>query len=443
MPYTEMETTEFKLTLIAEHAKRNRTMKFMSIAHLLNADFLLSCFKSLNRNKATGIDNVTWYEYNANLYENIERLVERLKSKSYTPIPAKRVYIPKGDGKRRPLGISAIENKIVELGIKRILESIYEQDFSNQSFGFRPERSCHHALKEIHQLVTYNPTNHIVEADIKGFFDNVNHDLLMEALGIRISDKSMLMLIEKFLKAGYIDDGLLVTSEKGTPQGSILSPILANVFLHYVLDYWFENTVKTITRGFCEIVRYADDFVCTVQYIDDAIKIERMLVERFNKLKLEIHPDKSKRITFGRFESQSAKKQGRRPNTFTFLGITHYCTKSRRGGFKIGRKTCRKKFREKCNKLKAWIKKNRHLPIRVFWDGLAVRLRGHYQYYGVSENSKSIDRFYRVMIKSVHKWLNRRSQRGRMTWQKLNDYLNYYPLPRPSIKHSFYTKSMF
>ena len=260
MSYTEMKTTEFKLTLITEHAKRDKSTRFTSIAHLLNVEYLKTGFNSLNRNKAKGVDDVSWYDYNEHLDENLEKLVERLKKKSYRPIPAKRVYISKSDGKKRPLGISAIESKIVELGIKKILSSIYEEDFSNQSFGFRPKRSCHDALKEASRLITFSPTNHIVEADIKGFFDNVSHEILLDFLKLRIADKSMLMLIEKFLKAGYMEEGVFVSTDKGTPQGSIISPILANVFLHYVLDEWFEKTVKKHTRGFCELVRYADDF---------------------------------------------------------------------------------------------------------------------------------------------------------------------------------------
>lgn len=230
MPYTEMGNTEFKLALISRHAKGNKQMQFTSLAHLLNADFLTHCFYSLNRNKALGQDNVSWYDYSEKVGENIEALVERLKRQSFSPIPARRVYIPKGDGKFRPLGISAIENKIVEKALITILSCIYEQDFSDNSYGFRPQRNCHQALKELNDLIMFSSVNHIVEADIKGFFDNVSHDLLMKALKIRIKDSVMLALIERFLKAGYVDDGLLVKSDKGTPQGSILqsSVILPN-----------------------------------------------------------------------------------------------------------------------------------------------------------------------------------------------------------------------
>jgi group II intron reverse transcriptase/maturase len=282
--------------------------------------------------------------------------------------------------------------------------------------------------------------NHIVEADIKGFFDNVAHDLLLDTLKIRIKDSAMLSLITKFLKAGYVDDRLLVRSDKGTPQGSILSPILANIFLHYILDEWFEQTVKQHAKGFCEIVRYADDFVCVVQYADDAEQIEKALKNRFNKFKLEIHPEKSRRFTFGRYEKKNAEQQDRKANTFDFLGFTHFCDKTRRGRYKLGRKTARKKFIPKVKEMNKWLKDNRNLTkTKDWWKILEAKLRGHFQYYGVSGNYQSIDAFYRRTIQMVHKWLNRRSQKRKMSWTKFNEYLEHYPLPKPSIKHNFYT----
>ena len=236
MPYTEMGKTWQALPLISGHAQRDHDLQFTSLAHLLDVEYLRDCYQSLKRNKAVGIDNVSWEEYGRNLEENLPGLVSRLKRKTYKPIPARRVYIPKSKTEKRPLGISALENKIVERGITWILEAIYEQDFLNCSYGFRPDRNAHQALKEINDLIMFQPVNHLVEADIKGFFDNVSHELLMDFIRLRVKDTTLLELIEKFLNAGYIDEGVLVRSDKGTPQGSILSPILANVFLHYVLD---------------------------------------------------------------------------------------------------------------------------------------------------------------------------------------------------------------
>jgi group II intron reverse transcriptase/maturase len=440
--YAETGKTQNKLPLIAEHARRDYTFQFTSLAHLLDAEYLRGCYLSLNRNKAVGIDKVSWEEYGIELDSNLEKLVSRLKRKKYKPIPAKRVYIPKNESETRPLGISALENKIVERGIRQILESIYEQDFLDYSYGFRPKRSCHQALKRINDLIMFKPVNHIVEADIKGFFDNVDHERLMGFIRNRIVDTTLLDLIEKFLKAGYVDDGLLVRTDTGTPQGSIISPILANIFLHYVLDEWFEKTVKTHVSGFCELVRYADDFVCVVRYADDAKKIEEGLKNRFNKFGLEIHPTKSRRITFGRFEEENAKTQKRKPNTFDFLGITHFCGRSRRGKFKIGRKTSRKKFASKCKEMNDWLRDVRNkAKTKEWWKILAAKLRGHFQYYGVSDNYRSIDRFYRRTLKMVKKWLNRRSQKRKMSWGKFCEYIEHYPLPKPRITCKFYTMS--
>jgi RNA-directed DNA polymerase len=442
MPYTEMNNTWDKLFLISEHAKREPQLQFTSLVHLLNSGFLKDCYNSLNRNKAVGIDGVCWGGYGENLDDNVEGLITRMKHKRYKPIPARRVYIPKNEREKRPLGIPALENKIVELGITRILQSIYEEDFLECSFGFRPKRSCHQAINRVDKLIMTKQVNHIVEADIKGFFDNVSHEELMTFLEIRIVDRSLLELIRRFLKAGYVDDGLLVRSESGTPQGSILSPMLANIFLHYVLDTWFNKTVKSSVRGLCELVRYADDFVCVVQYAEDAQRIERVLKARFERYGLEIHPDKSKALSFGRFERENAKKQNRRANTFDFLGFTHYCDKTRKGRFKVGRKTSRKKFKAKCKDMNLWLKSIRNLvKTKEWWKVLRTKLQGHYQYYGVSGNMSSITQYFTKTVRLVRKWLNRRSQKKRMSWSRFNDYLSCYPLPKPSIKHNLYTLS--
>ncbi|QEN03169.1 group II intron reverse transcriptase/maturase [Thiospirochaeta perfilievii] len=439
MQYTDIGETWQKLSLIAGHARRDCNFQFTSLAHLLNVEYLRDCYNSLNRNKAVGIDNVSWDEYGRNLEVNLEQLVLRLKRKKYKPIPAKRVYIPKSKTENRPLGISALENKIVERGITWKLESIYEQDFLDCSYGFRPERNAHQALKKLNDQIMFQPVNHIVEADIKGFFDNVSHERLIDFIKIRINDTSLLNLIQKFLKAGYIDEGLLVTSDYGTPQGSILSPILANIFLHYVLDMWFETVVKTHVNGYCEIVRYADDFVCMVRYSEDAKRIEKALKNRFSKYELELHPDKSQNISFGRFERENAKMQKRRTNTFDFLGFTHYADRSRKGLFKLGRKTSRKKFAAKCREMNQWLKSIRNLvKTKEWWKILESKLRGHFQYYGVSENYDSIERFYRNTLRLVRKWMNRRSQKRSMNWEKFYAYLDHYPLPEPRIIHRFY-----
>lgn len=439
MLYTDIGKTWQILSLISGHARRDPTFQFTSLAHLLDEEYLRDCYTSLNRNKAVGIDNVSWEDYGMNLDENLERLVLKLKRKKYTPKPAKRVYIPKGKTDKRPLGISALENKIVERGITNILESIYEEDFLNSSYGYRPNRNCHQAIKKLNDLIMFQPINHIVEADIKGFFDNVSHDELIEFIRIRINDTTLLDLIKKFIRAGYIDGGLLVRSDRGISQGSILSPILANIFLHYVLDIWFDTIVKNHVKGYCEIVRYSDDFVCVVRHVDDARRIEQGLKNRFNKFGLEIHPTKSRSFSFGRFERGNAKKQNRSSNTFDFLGFTHYCDRSRKGNFKVGRKTSRKKYTAKCIEMNLWLKAIRNMvKTKEWWETLKAKLRGHFQYYGVSENYNGIERFYKFTIKVVRKWMNRRSQKRKMSWEKFINYLGHYPLPKPRIVHNFY-----
>lgn len=436
---TELGNSRYKLLQISWYAERDKSVKFTSLAHLLDEEFLSDCYFSLNRNKAIGIDNISWEEYGKDLDNNLENLVIKLKQKKFKPQPAKRVYIPKGKGKTRPLGISSIENKIVERGITEILTAIYEQDFIDNSYGFRPHKNTHQALRKLNDSLSFKSINHIVEADIKGFFDNVSHDLLLNFLKIRISDSSLLFLINRFLKAGYVEDNLLVMSDKGTPQGNILSPILANIFLHYVLDEWFENIVKTHTKGHCELIRYADDFVCLVSLKSDAKRIEKALKGRFNKYELELHPEKSSNFSFGRYEQENAKNQKRKTNTFTFLGFTHYCDVTMRGYFKVGRKTSKKKFASKCVDMNTWLKSVRNLvKTRDWWQVLDSKLRGHYQYYGVSENYKGLVRFYNNTIKLVYKWLNRQSQKKRMNWIEFNSYLKHYPLSKPRIVHNFY-----
>ena len=344
------------------------------------------------------------------------------EAKRYKPQAAKRVYIPKNEHEKRPLGLPALEDKIVQKGISRILEAIYEADFLDRSYGFRPVRSCHQALNAVDKTIMTKPIGYVIEADIKGYFDNVSHKWMMEFLQVRIKDPSFLLLIRRFLKAGYFEAGQIVATEQGTPQGGNLSPILSNIFLHYVLDLWFEKKVKPQTRGACHLVRYADDFICMVQFKDDSQRIEQALRARFAKFDLELHPEKTRVISFGRYERENAKRQNRRTNTFDFLGFTHYCDTSRKGKFIVGHKTSGKKSKE-------------------WWPVLQAKLRGHYQYYGVSGNMRSLRRFYSLTLRMTLKWLNRRSQRKSFSWKRFEKYLEHYPLPRPRIVHNLYTLS--
>ncbi len=436
------DRTLTKLALITQRTRQDPQLQFTSLAHLLDVDFLRGCYFELGRDRASGIDGVSWQEYGKPLEENLANLVERMKAKRYKPQPAKRVYIPKNNTEKRPLGLPALEDKIVQKGIARILEAIYEVDFLDCSYGFRPKRGCHQALNAVDKTIMTKPINHVIEADIKGFFDNVSHPWMMEFLQVRIKDPSFLLLISRFLKAGYMDAGEFVSTERGTPQGGNLSPALSNVFLHYVLDLWFEKEIRPQARGACTLVRYADDFVCMVQYQDDAQYIEQALRDRFAKFGLELHSEKTRTLRFGRYERENAQRQQRQANTFDFLGFTHFCGTSRKGKFIVGRQTSRKKFRQKCTEMNDWLRKIRnHKKAKDWWPTLAAKLRGHYHYYGVSGNMRSLNRFYHMTVRLTRKWLNRRSQRKRFYWKGFIAYLKHYPLPRPRIAHNFYTLS--
>jgi group II intron reverse transcriptase/maturase len=401
-------------------------------------EFLRGCYGALGKEKAPGIDGQRWQDYGRHLAANLTDLVGRLKARRYYPQPVKRVYIPKSGKGTRPLGIPAIEDKIVQRGIVRILQAIYEVDFCECSYGFRPGRSCHQALKAVNDTIMTRPIHYVIEADIQGFFDHVSHDWMMAFLQVRIRDSSLLRLIRRFLKAGYMASGHWCATDEGTPQGGPLSPLLANLYLHYVLDLWFERRVRPRVAGDGHLVRYADDFLVLVQYHDSAERIEKALRQRLAKFGLTLHPSKTRTISFGRYERENARRQNRRPHTFAFLGFTHYCGVNRQGRFLLGRKTARQRFARACRDLAFWFKGVRPLPMKQWWPVLAAKLRGHYQYYGVSGNGRAVRTFDYVVKRLLYKWLNRRSQCTSFTWKQLNAYLVRYPLPRPRIVHRLY-----
>jgi group II intron reverse transcriptase/maturase len=443
MPDTELEVSTWtKLALIAKRARQEPQCQFTSLAHLLDEQFLAACYRRLGRDRASGVDGVTWKDYGEHLDENLRDLVARMKEKRYKPLPAKRVYIPKDEHSQRPLGLPALEDKIVQKGIAEILAAIYEADFLDCSYGFRPGRGCHQAINAVDKTIMRQPINHVIDADIKAYFDSVSHSGVMKCLQVRIKDPSFLLLVQRFLKAGYFEAGEIVATEQGTPQGGNLSPMLSNIFLHYVLDLWFEKRIKQQVRGICFLVRYADDFVCMVQYQDDAPRILEALRERFTQFDLVLHPEKTRVISFGRYERQNAQRQKRRPNTFDFLGFTHYCDRSRKGTFMVGHQTSRKKFRKKCGELNDWLKAVRNCcQAKEWWSVLKAKLTGHYQYYGISGNMRSLSRFYWLAVRLAMKWLNRRSQKHSFSWESFRAYLKHYPLPTPRIVHKLYTLS--
>lgn len=430
---------ETKLDRIAEIAKRRPNEKFTSLAHLLDEEMLRKCHKEINGNKATGIDRVTKGEYEQELDSNIKDLVAKLKRRAYRPQPARRVNIPKpGTDKTRPLGILAYEDKIVQRGMAKVLNAIYEQYFLDFSYGFRPNRSCHDALKRLNIIIECRKTNYIVDADIKGFFDNVDHECMMKFISHRIADPRFQQLIRKTLKAGYMEENIIHETEGGTTQGGLISPILANLYLHYVLDLWFDKVVKPRCRGEAYMVRYADDFVCCFQHEYDANRFYNALQNRLEKFNLSIAVEKTKIINFGRFAEEKCAKQGKKkPDTFDFLGFTHYCSKSRQGKFRVKRRTSRKKYKAALLNMKEWIRNNRITPIKTLIKELNVKLRGHYQYYGITDNSR-ISNFYNNTIRLLYKWLNRRSQRKSFGWDKYNLFLKRHEILKPKVYVSIY-----
>lgn len=426
-------TVRTKLACIAQRAQRDKNAKFCSLAHLMNKSTLREAYRRVSNTASPGVDGRTKKEYGENLEENLRNLLERLKKNSFKPLPAKRKYITKvGTNKRRPLGIPAIEDKIVQTALVIILNSIYEEDFLEFSYGFRTGRSQHDALKNLSRDIGTKKVNYIVDADIKGFFDNVDHKWMMEFLKHRIRDTKILNLIKRFLKAGIMEDDKIQESKQGVPQGGSLSPLLANIYLHYALDLWFDKIVVKNCRGEAYITRFADDFVACFQHANDANRFYEALKKRLDKFKLRISEEKTKVIEFGRFAERDVKrKKGHKPETFDFLGITHYCGRSRKGRFKIKWKTSKKKFNAKVKEFNKWMKENRHLSLKEIWEKVNAKLRGHYNYYGVSDNWNNLLRFKERIKSIMYKWLKRRSQKSKINWEKFHRMIKNYPLENP------------
>ena len=429
------ETVETKLLCIAEKARTESGFKFTSLFHLMDKELLRGCFTRLRKNAVAGIDEVTKEMYAENLEANLSNLTDRLHRMAYIPQPVRRKYIPKpGSAKQRPLGIPCFEDKLVQAGLVRILEAVYEQDFIDDSYGFRPSRSCHKALIALSDTVEDNSVNYIVEADIKGFFDNVSQEWLLRFLMHRIEDKRIQRMVKRFLKSGVAEDGSVTVYDEGTPQGGVISPLLANIYLHYVLDLWFEKVYRKSCTGFTRLIRYADDFVVCFAQKAEAEMFRKELGERLGKFGLEVEPTKTRVLEFGRFAAQRAKRRKEKPETFDFLGLTHYCGTSRNGaGFRMKRITARKKFTAKLKVFKEWLKKARTMKTKDLWETAKAKLRGHYNYYGVTDNMRGIERFGHEVRMLLHKWLNRRGKRQCLNWERFEEMCERFPLPKPRI----------
>ena len=422
------ELKQTSLRGIANKAKANKQHRFQNLYRCLNKALLQESWMALNKDAASGVDNVTAAEYSEHLDSNLQALAERLESKRYRAKLVRRCYIPKENGKERPLGIPALEDKLVQLACTKLLTAIYEQDFLDCSHGYRLKRSSKDAAIILRKELQGGEYGYIVEADIQGFFDNLDHDWLLKMLSLRIDDRAFLNLICKWLKAGVLDtDGMVIDPVTGSPQGGIISPILANVYLHYVLDLWFQKVVKTHCRGKAELCRYADDFVSAFHDKSDAERFYRVLPKRLGKFRLQLEMEKTQILRFSRFNP--SMKQW-----FCFLGFDYYWKKDRWGKPRVMCRTTRKKLQGACRRIKEWIRKNRHLPGREFFKRLNIRLRGHYNYYGVKYNYQSLNRFYKWTIECAFKWLNRRGgKRNSFTKETLERILHLVGIVRPRI----------
>jgi group II intron reverse transcriptase/maturase len=429
-----LETTYTKLHRISELAKENPTLQFTSLAHLLNVELLGDAYRRLRKDASPGVDGLTAQEYEQDLERNLQDLHQRLREGHYRAQPVRRVYIEQEGGKRRPLGILVLEDKIVQKAATLVLDAIYEQDFLPCSYGYRPGRGPQDALNAIFRAIVLGKVNYVLDVDIKGYFQSIIHEHLMTFIQQRIKDRSLLRLIGKWLHVGVLEDGQLLPVMKGTVQGAVISPVLANVFLHYVLDEWMETVVKPRMRGEVRLIRFADDAIVCFQYREDAERVASVLRKRFAKYGLELNEEKTRLITFGRFAEGGLRKQGqKKPPTFDFLGFTHICAQSRNGKFTVHVRTARKRLRKAMQRVAAWCRDHRHLAVEEQYRCLVRTLLGHYGYYGRRSNLTSLYRFLHFMKRIWYKWLRRRGQRRRLTWQAYNDFLRRHPLPHPRV----------
>jgi group II intron reverse transcriptase/maturase len=425
------------LTRIREKARKEPDLVFTSLYHhICDVDNLRACYDALDANKATGVDGVTKEEYGKNLEENLRDLSERLKRMGYRPGPKRRSYIPKpGSEKGRPLGISNLEDKIVEEAVKRTLEPIYEAVFEDSSYGYRPERDPHQCLDALGRTIQQKKVNHVVEADIKSYFDRVNHEWMIKFLRHRIGDERVIRLIIRMLKSGIMEDGLTRATEEGTPQGSILSPLLSNIYLHYVLDLWFSRRVSRQSRGEAYYFRFADDFLACFQYKDDAESFRNRLEDRLEGFGLSLAEEKTRCIAFGRFAREDAQKRGEKPKDFTFLGCKHYCGKTKEGYFKVKRRTSRKKLGQSLRRFTDWARKARHVLRKgEMLRQARTRVLGHLSYYAITDNLERCS-YYDYRAKHIlFKWLNRKSQRKAYTWEGFTQALVWVGWPQPRVR---------
>lgn len=412
---------------LRQAARKDQRMKFTALLHHITPALLVESFYDLKRNAATGIDGVSWTDYEKTLYTRVHELHSEIHLGSYRAQASRRVYIPKADGQLRPLGIAALEDKIVQQAVVKVLSTIYEEQFLGFSYGFRQGKSQHHALDALYVGIMSRQVNWILDADIVGFFDNINHEWLMQFLEHRIADQRILRLIGKWLKAGVIEEGKRIAAERGCPQGAVISPLLSNIYLHYVQDLWAQQWRQRHATGQVTLVRYADDSVAGFERKDDAQRYLAALQERMAKFGLALHPDKTRLIEFGRYAQKNRTRRGQgKPETFDFLGFTHYCGKNRKGWFAIGRVTVKKRMRATLKAIRAKLRKKMHDDIPTVGKWLGSVVRGYFNYFAVPGNSYRLCSFRSEVCRAWRRMLKRRSQRHRLSWERFNRLVNRY-----------------
>lgn len=418
-----------ELTKVAERAKRHPDQRILALARFIDEPALERVYRRLRRNAAVGVDGVTVEQYGEQLAANLAALRARMKAGQYRHQPIRRVNIPKENGTTRPIGISTVEDKIVQGALRDVLEAVYEQDFKDWSYGFRPARGAHDAIRKLHGVIRQGHANYIVEADIVSFFDRIDRKMLMEMLRGRIADETLMRLVGKCLHVGILDGEQYVEPDEGTAQGSSLSPLLGNVYLHHVLDVWFEKDVRPQLKGHSALVRYADDFVLCFELADDAQLVWSVLEERFRKFGLTLHPTKTRSFPF------QPPRGGGGGTTFNFLGFTVHWQQARRPGtWRVAWRTRSVRLRRAVNAAVEWCRSHRHDPMKEQHAALTRTLNGHYNYFGVNGNVNALVRLHFAVERAWRKWLDRRSQRARMGWERFKQLLARFPLPRPQVR---------
>jgi len=428
-----------RLERIAELAKKNPEMVLTTLAHHIDIWFLAKAYLLTRKDGAVGVDGQTAAAYKQNLKGNLEDLLERFKSGTYRAPPVRRTYIPKGDGRKtRPIGIPTFEDKILQRAVAMVLEAVYEQDFLDCSYGFRPGRSAHQALQTLWQGLMKTGGGWVLDVDIKSFFDELDHGHLRAFLDLRVRDGVLRRVIGKWLKAGVMEQGGVSYPDAGTPQGGVISPLLANIYLHEALDKWFEREVKPRLAGDAFLVRYADDFVLVCAQGHDARRVMEVLPKRLGRFGLTLHPDKTRMVYFKRPTWRPGRgHRGPRPQTFDLLGFTHYWGRTRKGRWAVTRKTAKDRFSRAVKKIAQWCRDNRHIPVAEQRKTLSLKLRGHDAYYGITGNARALERLREAVKRTWRKWLDRRGDRKRrMTWDRFNVLLRRYPLPAARVVHS-------